>query len=58
MNYFWTKDEVLGKLDVQMTTAFIDVSEFAKANRLQMRTATNVIAVDRVTQACRARGWV
>ena len=30
MNYFWEKDEVLGKLDVKMTAAFIAVSEIAR----------------------------
>ncbi|KAA3611033.1 MAG: Glu/Leu/Phe/Val dehydrogenase [Calditrichaeota bacterium] len=58
MNYFWEKDEVLGKLDVKMTSAFIAVSDFALSNKLYMRDAANVIAVDRVAQACKDRGWV
>ena len=29
MNYYWSKDEVLGKLDVKMTSAFHDVYEMA-----------------------------
>ncbi len=29
MNYYWEKDEVLGKLDVKMTAAFHAVSELA-----------------------------
>ncbi|MBI9045992.1 MAG: Glu/Leu/Phe/Val dehydrogenase [Anaerolineaceae bacterium] len=58
MNYYWSKDEVLGKLDVQMTSAYISVSEIAKNNQLKMRNATNAIAVERVAQACRERGWV
>ncbi len=31
MNYFWEKDEVLGKLDTKMTSAFLAVSELAGA---------------------------
>jgi glutamate dehydrogenase len=58
MNYFWEKDEVLGKLDVAMTSAFISVSELAKKRKLYMRDAAYMIAVDRVAQACRGRGWV
>ena len=58
MNYFWTKDEVLGKLDVKMTAAFIAVNDFAKSNNLNMRDAAYVISVDRVAQACKDRGWV
>ncbi|MBN2350406.1 MAG: Glu/Leu/Phe/Val dehydrogenase [Bacteroidales bacterium] len=58
MNYFWEKDEVLGKLDVKMTTAYLAVSDFAKSNKIKMRDAAYVIAVNRVAQACHDRGWV
>jgi glutamate dehydrogenase len=58
MNYFWEKDEVLGKLDVRMTGAFLDVSGLARSKGLFMRDAAYVIAVNRVAQACRERGWV
>jgi glutamate dehydrogenase len=57
-NYFWEKDEVLGKLDVTMTAAFIAVSELARERKLYMRDAAYVIAVSRVAQACKDRGWV
>ncbi|MBD3370168.1 glutamate dehydrogenase [Candidatus Fermentibacteria bacterium] len=56
-NYYWEKDEVLGKLDVMMTSAFIDVSDLAQKNDLFMRDATYAIAVNRVVEACRGRGW-
>ncbi len=58
MNYYWEKDEVLGKLDVKMTSAFAAVSEMARKNKLYMRQAAYVIAVSRVAEACRDRGWV
>jgi glutamate dehydrogenase (NAD(P)+) len=58
MNYFWEKEEVLGRLDTRMTGAFIDVSELARTKDLFMRDAAYVIAVNRVAQACRERGWV
>lgn len=58
MNYFWTKDEVLGKLDQKMTAAYISVSDFARKNKLYMRDAAYVISVDKVAQACHDRGWV
>jgi glutamate dehydrogenase len=58
MNYYWEKDEVLGKLDVKMTSAFAGVSDLAQAEKLYMREAAYVIAVGRVAQACRDRGWV
>jgi glutamate dehydrogenase (NAD(P)+) len=57
-NYYWTKDEVLGKLDVKMTAAYLAVSEMARKRKLYMRDAAYVIAVDRVARACHDRGWV
>jgi glutamate dehydrogenase (NAD(P)+) len=57
-NYYWEKDEVLGKLDVKMTSAFIAVSDMARKRKLPLREAANLIAVSRVAQACKDRGWV
>ena len=57
-NYYWAKEEALGKLDLKMTNAFVDVSKFAKTNKLFMRDAAYMISVDRVAKACKARGWV
>ena len=58
MNFYWEKEEVLSKLDVKMTSAFHAVYELAKKNNLYMRDAAYVIAISRVAQACRDRGWV
>jgi glutamate dehydrogenase (NAD(P)+) len=58
MNYYWEKDEVLGKLDVRMTSAFISVIETAEKNNVSMRDAAHLIAIGRVAQACNDRGWV
>jgi len=57
-NYYWAKEETLGKLDLKMTNAYLAVSEFAKKNKLYTRDAAYMISVDRVANACRARGWV
>jgi len=58
MNFFWEKDEVLARLDSKMTSAFHAVAELAKKRKLFMRDAAYVIAINRVAQACRDRGWV
>jgi len=58
MNYYWEKDEVLGKLDVKMTSAFHAVLDMARARKTSLRDAAYVIAIGRVAQACRDRGWV
>jgi glutamate dehydrogenase (NAD(P)+) len=57
-NYYWPKSEVLGKLDRQLTSAFIAVSDFAKKHQLNLRDAAYAIAVDRVAEACSYRGWI
>ncbi|HMA76341.1 MAG TPA: Glu/Leu/Phe/Val dehydrogenase [Candidatus Krumholzibacteriaceae bacterium] len=58
MNYFWEKDEVIGKLDTQITSAFEAVNEMRKSRDLYSRDAAYVIAVGRVAEACTERGWV
>ncbi|HEX9657156.1 MAG TPA: Glu/Leu/Phe/Val dehydrogenase [Bacteroidota bacterium] len=57
MNYYWTREEVLAKLDVKMTTSFNAVGELARKKNIPMRDAAYVIAVGRVAQACKDRGW-
>jgi glutamate dehydrogenase (NAD(P)+) len=57
-NYYWTKEEVLKRLDDNMTAAFLAVSELARTRKLYMRDAAYVIAVRRVANACKDRGWV
>lgn len=58
MNYYWSREEVLEKLDAKMTTAYATVSQLAHRQEINMRDAAYTIAVERVAQACRDRGWV
>jgi glutamate dehydrogenase (NAD(P)+) len=58
MNYFWDRDEVLAKVDAKMTAAFHAVLAESKEKQARMRDAAYLIAVNRVAQACRERGWV
>jgi len=58
MNYFWTKEEVLTKLDEKMTHAYHDVSELARTKNVYMRDAAYMIAISRVAEAVKIRGWV
>jgi len=57
MNYFWTREEVLTKLDEKMTIAFKAVSELSRKKKLYMRDAAYVISIGRVAEACKLRGW-
>ena len=57
-NYYWTKEEVLGKLDDKMTDAFHKVWELAKRKKIRLRDAAYMIAISRVVEACKLRGWI
>jgi len=56
-NYYWSKEEVLSKLDARMTDAFISVSNMAKKQNIYARDAAYILAIDRVSRACSSRGW-
>jgi glutamate dehydrogenase (NAD(P)+) len=58
MNYFWTKDEVLTKLDNIMSSAFDAVYDTSVKNKLYMRDAAYVISISKVAHACKDRGWL
>jgi glutamate dehydrogenase (NAD(P)+) len=45
-------------LDEKMTTAFHSVAEAADAYEVNNRMAAYVVAVGRVAEACKLRGWV
>jgi len=56
--FYWTVSLVHERLDQKMTTAFHAVQEMAKAKKVNNRVAAYLVAVDRVAQAVRLRGWV
>ncbi|MDD4029402.1 MAG: Glu/Leu/Phe/Val dehydrogenase [Caldisericia bacterium] len=58
MNYFWSKEEALSKLDAKMTDAYLKVSAMARSRNVYMRDAAYMIAIQRVADACKIRGWV
>ncbi len=57
MNYFWDKAEVFDKLEHAMIKAFHAVYELSKEKDLYMRDAAYIIAINRVADAVRLRGW-
>ena len=57
-NYYWTKEEVLGKLDNKMTDAFYKSWELSKRKNVRLRDAAYMIAIQRVADACKLRGWI
>ena len=58
MNYFWTKKEVLEKLENAMTKAFQNIYDLAQEKKIYMRDAAYVVAINRVVNAVKTRGWV
>ncbi len=58
MNYFWSKDEVLAKIDTILTSAYLDVNKFAHQNSMSLRDSSYMLAVERVARSCHERGWI
>jgi glutamate dehydrogenase len=58
MNYYWTKEEVLDRLDTKMTQAFYGVLEMSEKEKVHMRDAAYMVAIDRVVKAMELRGWI
>lgn len=56
MNYYWSSEEVLSRLDTKMTGAFLSVLEVAKQQDVRMRDAAYMVAIDRVVRATQLRG--
>ena len=58
MNFYWTKKEVLEKLDDKMTQAFDGVYKMSQSQDVYMRDAAYMVAIDRVVKAMELRGWL
>ena len=58
MNYYWTREEALSRLDQKMTSAFAAVLQVAEAEKVFTRDAAYMVAIDRVVRAMQFRGWL
>lgn len=58
MNFYWTKEEVLQRLDTKMTQAFHAVLDLAESEGVYMRDAAYMVAIGRVVKAMELRGWL
>ncbi len=56
--YYWPLEEVHRQLDAKMTKAFHDVLEMHLQKKVHMRLAAYLVAVQRVAEAMKLRGWV
>jgi len=58
-NFYWNLEDIHSRLDAKMTKAFHDVYDrYTSREDIHMRQAAYMIAVSRVAEACRLRGWV
>jgi len=58
MNFHWSLEEVLERLDQKMSSAFHAVLEMSLQRKVYMRDAAYLVAIDRVVKAMQMRGWV
>jgi glutamate dehydrogenase (NAD(P)+) len=57
-DYYWEEDVVYERLDKKMTSAFHAVHDTAERYGVKNRMGAYVVAVGRVAEACKLRGWV
>jgi len=57
-DFYWEVEEVHEKLDKKMTAAFNAVHEAAQKYKVQNRMGAYIVAVARVAEAMKLRGWV
>jgi len=58
MNFYWTRKEVLERLDDKITEAFQSVYEMSEGEKVFMRDAAYMVAINRVVTAMQLRGWI
>ncbi len=56
--YYWDEKEVYERLDKKMTSAYYSVLDASKEYKVNMRQAAYSIAVKRVAEAMKLRGWI
>ena len=56
--YFWDEAEVREQLDKKMTAAYHSVLNTSQEYKINMRQAAYVMAIERVVEAMKLRGWV
>ena len=57
-NFYWELEDIHKMLDTKITKAFNAVYDMYKKHKVNMRVAAYMVAVSRVAEACKVRGWV
>ena len=58
MNFYWTREEVIQKLDTKMSAAFAGVLEMSLQEKVYTRDAAYMVAIARVVKAMELRGMI
>ena len=56
--YYWDEEEIHNRLEKNMTKSFQAVLAESLKRKVSMRIAAYIVAVARVAEAMRLRGWV
>ena len=57
-NYYWSLKDIHEQLDRKMSDAFKAVHEKSQNVKVHNRLVAYMVAVSRVAEACKIRGWV
>jgi glutamate dehydrogenase (NAD(P)+) len=57
-NYYWSLEDIQKQLDRKMTDAYHTVKDMSDKMKVHNRLAAYMVAVARVAEACKLRGWV
>lgn len=56
--YYWSEETVFERLEKKMKNAFHNVYNTHKEMNIRMRVAADVVAIKRVVEAMKTRGWI
>jgi len=56
--FYWDESQIQQQLDKKMTDAYLSVLDAARKYDINLRPAAYVVAVERVVETMKTRGWV
>jgi len=57
-NFYWTKEEVMQRLEYKMITAFENIYKVSQEYSVDMRSAAYMVGVKLLADAMEIRGWL
>lgn len=56
--YYWSEEEVAGKLRKVMVDSFETIYQTSQSHQVDMRLAAYMVGIRKIAEASRFRGWV